>query len=246
MLDNHIIILPSVWVILEVLLLDFLPIFWSKLPILLFHFRLLPLGRGLQSSKEWIAESWMSFTSPLFIFGLKNEPYCVHNLYIWWRAEIMLKDRYGVLANSFWAQNGCEKAMRLWWQKLSIRVIFHVCFHKWIEQNSTSPIPQSCLVAKFKSKTQTQRIREPHAKSASCRNRKCCNVCKLICTNFSYTHHIIVIYSRIVALQTERFDASLGWSLMTDEQVELVVPSGYLLLFYVAVVQTSLEKNKLL
>ena len=79
---------------------------------------------------------------------------CVDNMCMWWRAEIMLKDRYGVLANSFWAQTGCEKAVQLRWHTLSIPVIFHVCFPKWTEQNSTfwQPIPKSCFMAKFKAK----------------------------------------------------------------------------------------------
>lgn len=130
---------------------------------------------------------------------------CVDNMCMWWRAEIMLKDRYGVLANSFWAQTGCEKAVQLRWHTLSIPVIFHVCFPKWTEQNSTfwQPIPKSCFMARFKAKHKRNTsgslmpnlpaVRtESVAMFASCSAR------------FFFTHIIVVyscIFSCIVALQ---------------------------------------------
>ena len=71
------------------------------------------------------------------------------------------------------------------------------------EFNLLTTHSKKLLHGKIQGKTQAQHIREPHAKSASCSNRKCCNVCKLFCTIF-FTHIIVVyscIFSCIVALQ---------------------------------------------
>lgn len=78
------------------------------------------------------------------------------------------------------------------------------------EFNLLTTHSKKLLHGKIQGKTQAQHIREPHAKSASCSNRKCCNVCKLFCAIFFYTHHRSIFMHILVHCGF----ASIRWVLM--------------------------------